>query len=96
MNNVPVRHSNSEEHRRLIASTVNQLIRVVKIITLTNSSTTTVVNDEKASTDKIVMLVPTNAAAAAENTFITMGNQTFTITHSSASTTRNFTYYIEG
>jgi DeoR/GlpR family transcriptional regulator of sugar metabolism len=96
MNNVPVRHSNSEEHRRLIASTVNQLISVVKTIALTDSSTTTDITDERASADKIVMLVPTNAAAAAENTFITMGNQTFTITHSSASTTRNFQYYIAG
>jgi DeoR/GlpR family transcriptional regulator of sugar metabolism len=96
MNSVPVRHSDSAEHRRLIAQTVNQLIPAVQDLTLTTSSTTTVTADDRVSADKTIVLVATNALAAAENTFITTGDKTFTITHASAGTTRTFKYFVIG
>lgn len=92
----PITHPNSEVHRKVLAQAINQLMPVIKSLSLTSSSTTTVVADERMSPEKMAVLVPTSTAASTENYFITVGDQSFTVNHSSASTARNFQYYIVG
>jgi len=97
MNNVPVVHSSDIEHRRLIAQLANQLIPVIKTVTLTLTSTTTTVTDEQMGEDRTVLLIPTNSNAASENIHLSSKlNGSFVLTHASAGTTRNYDYIIIG
>jgi len=92
---IPVAHSNSIAHRRLIAQAVNSLIPTVKEVTLTTSSTTTTVTDEKMGVDKTVILIPTTADAASESVYLSSKlNGSFVLTHSSSATSRVFDYII--
>ena len=92
----PLSHPNPEVHRKLLAQSINQLIPIVKSLSLASSATTTVVADERMSAEKMAILVPTSSAASTENYFITPGDKRFTVNHSSASTARNFQYLIVG
>ncbi len=91
---IPVSHANEIAHRRLIAQQVNRNIAIVKTVTLETSSTTTSVIDEQMGVDKMVILTPLDANAASENIFVTNANGSFTLTHSSAGTARQFNYLI--
>lgn len=97
MINVPVNHSNADQHRRLLAGAINQLIPVVKSVVLTLTSTTTTVTDERMGEDKSVILIPIDADAASEDIYLSSKlNGSFVLTHSSAGTTRTYDYIIIG
>jgi hypothetical protein len=94
---VPVRHSDSAAHRRLIALEINKNLLYVSTLTLTLSQTTTTVTDVRMGSDKTVVLTPTDANAAAENIYLSSAlNGSFVLTHANAGTTRTFNYVIIG
>ncbi len=92
---VPVVHTDPAAHRRLIAQALNNIIPVVKSVTLTLASTTTTVTDERMGEDRTVLLMPTTSAASSENYYLqTKNNGSFVLNHASAGTTRTFDYVI--
>lgn len=94
---LPLVHGNSSAHRRQISQMVNQLIPVVKSITLTPHSSTTTIIDERMGQDKTVLFIPTNASASSEQWYLSSkSNGSLVITHSSDSTARTFDYVILG
>lgn len=94
---VPVTHTDSAAHRRLIASEVNRQAVVVKSVTLTLSSATTTITDERMGEGKTVIPIPTNTAAAGDiPALTTKSNGSFIWTHANNATTRTFDYVIVG
>lgn len=97
---LPVKFREVNLALREIANVVNSLrggkINPIGDVTLALSTTTTTVTDLYCSPDSIVLLMPKDANAAAEAWYVTPGDQSFTITHASAGTTRAFRYVILG
>ena len=86
-----------------IIKTVQQLIQgrtnATGAVTLTTSSTTTVVLDANVAPGDVILLSPLNADAAAEvpTLYVAATDKgTFTLTHTSAGTTRTFGYKVAG
>ena len=70
-------------------------------ITLTNSATSTAVTDFRVGPSSVILFMPTTADGASElaagGMFVSArAENTFTITHSSATTTRSFDYVVVG
>lgn len=102
---VPVQHHNSEEHRRLLANAVNDILEgssnATGSFTLDFLSTLTTVLDIRVTQGQIIVFEPQDADAATEkysgNMFITTFDGGFNITHSnSPSNPRPFAYLIAG
>lgn len=70
-------------------------------VTLTNSATSTAVTDYRVGPESVILFMPTTAAAASElaagGMYVSArAENTFTITHASAGTTRSFDYVVVG
>lgn len=70
-------------------------------VTITNSATTTVVADFNVGPESAILFMPTTSAAATElaagGMYVSARSKnSFTITHSSASSSRIFTYVVVG
>lgn len=89
------------DDKRAMAQVINDLVRQFEntgTVTLSNSTTTTVSNPKVLPTS-VIVLQATNigAAAVAASTFVSSKtNGQFTITHTSATTSRVFDYVIHG
>lgn len=65
-------------------------------LTLANSATTTTVDDARVNAKSFIGLSPKDQNAAAENWSVVAADGSFTVTHSSATTTRTFKYVVIG
>ena len=65
-------------------------------ITLSTGTVSTVISNRFVGTGSVIAMMPTSSDAAAENYYITTTAGSFTITHSSGSSTRTFTYFVYG
>ena len=70
-------------------------------VTLTNSATSTAVTDYRVGSESVILFMPTNSDAASEKAAGGMyvsarSENSFTITHASATTTRSFEYVVIG
>jgi len=88
---------------RLVAEVVNRTIdgglNSTGSVTLTTSSSTTVVADARAGENSVITFMPKSANAAAELTALFISartNGSFTITHNSSGTSRQYEYIIIG
>lgn len=103
---VPVEHADGKEHRRRIATTVNQIlggkINATGTVTLTANAATSTLTNSHIGYDSLIVLSPTTANASAEigNGTIYIGTYTTgscTITHANnAQTDRTFKYAVLG
>lgn len=103
---VDLRHSDEQEHRFKIASSVNQLYDGKSdnhgTFTLTANQATTTVSDLRAGVDSKIFYTPTTANASAEvgngTIYISAkGKESFTVTHANnAQSDRTFDYMIVG
>ena len=92
---------NHREHRRMIALSVNDILRgklnnTGRVTLSENSATTTVINP-LVEANSCVLMTPLSATAASENWWLSnvVPRQSFTLTHASApSTDRTFCYAI--
>lgn len=104
--NVPVVHSDAAEHRRILATSQNQMLfgrlNNTGAVTLDANQATTTVSDRRVAETSSIFLSPTSAEAAAE---VASGNmyvsavtaEQFTIAHSNnANTDRTFDYAVLG
>tara|TARA_Y100001972_G_scaffold40076_1_gene49591 strand:- start:572 stop:889 length:318 start_codon:yes stop_codon:yes gene_type:complete len=91
--------------QRQISDVVNNTLRgklnCTNEVTLTNSSTSTVVSDFNVGPDSVILFMPTNAAAATEmaagGLYVSARSKnSFTVTHSSTTSTREFSYAVIG
>lgn len=72
-------------------------LNIAGTFTLTASVTSTTVSDPRVGVDSVVIPVAKTANAAAENIYITIGTDAFTVTHANAATTdRTFDYVVLG
>ena len=88
---------------RLVAEIVNRTIdgglNSTGSVTLQTSSSTTTVNDARASENSVVLFMPKSSNAASELTSLFVSartNGSFTITHNSSGTSRQYEYIIIG
>lgn len=82
-----------------INNLLNGKVNSVDDVTLTTNSATTVVSDEKVGENSFIGITPSDSISAADifNTYISsVGNGTFTITHSNLPDTRSLRYVILG
>lgn len=99
---VKTTHYLEHEHRRELAVAVNNLLRgwinsTGSVSLSTSPATSTVVTDVNASANSVILLMPKDAAAAAEDWYITArGKSTFTINHISSASVRDFDYVVLG
>ncbi len=98
---VPLSIPNTEQHLRLVSTslnnTINGKLNSTGEITLTNSSTTSVLTDARIGGNSVILLMPiTNNAANANIHFTNIGDGTATLNHGSGSSTRTFKYVIIG
>lgn len=90
------------DDKRAIAQTINDLVRQFEnygSVTLVTSDTKTIVSNPKVLPSSVIVLQPTSigAASAAPTTFVSSKSSgQFTITHTSATTSRVFDYVIHG
>lgn len=72
-------------------------LNIAGSFTLTANTTSTIVVDPRVGSDSVVLTMPKSANAAAENLYITIGNDAFTVVHANTATTdRNFDYVVLG
>jgi len=90
---------------RQISDVVNNVMRGktnnTGEVTITNSATSTVVADYNVGPESVIIFMPTTAAAATElasgSMYVSARSQnSFTITHTNAATTRTFSYAVIG
>ena len=84
---------------RTINNILNGKVNSISSLTLTASATSTTIADLRCTDSSVVYLMPTtaNARTALNGSYITVTNQSFTITHSSyADTDMDFNYAILG
>lgn len=90
---------------RQTAEVVNNMLRGktnnTNTVTLTNSATTTAVSDFNVGPESVIVFMPTTSDAATEfaagGMYVSARSKnSFTITHSNASTTRTFQYAVIG
>ena len=105
---VKTTHPNEAEHRRELASGLQNIldgkINTVGTITLTASATTTNITASQIGADTIAVLVPTTANASAEigagtiyQTYANAANGTIVINHANNSQSdRTFVYILFG
>lgn len=89
------------EHRRELATAINQLIigriNSVGTLTIANATTSTVVTDPNAHVGSVPLLTPTNAAAAAISPYVTARSlNSFTLTHANPGAPATFLYALLG
>lgn len=101
--NVPLQLNDQEQHLRLIAETVNQLLdgklNATGTFTLSANSDTTTLADTRIGPDSVILWMPTTANAGGEiGMYVSSrGKQTATITHMNDSRTdRTFAYVVLG
>jgi len=104
--NVPPVHADAVEHRRQIATRLNQVLlgrlNNTGTVTLGTSVASTDVADRKVSANSVILLTPSTANAATEagsgNMYVSaVTAEQFTITHTnSATTARTFSYAVLG
>lgn len=91
--------------KREVADAVNGVLggklNATGSVTLTNSATSTAVTDYRVGPDTVILFMPTTSAGATElaagGMYVsTRAKFTFTITHSSDTTTRSFDYVVIG
>ena len=97
---VPAYYPDVEEHRRLLANSLNNVIEgkinSTGSITLEDSVTTTDLEDD-IGIDSVILLMPTTSDAAAENIhFSAQDKGTVTLNHTSDTTSRIFKYVVIG
>src|SRR3569623_225851 len=99
----PSRWHNDEEHKRLLAKTINGVldgkINSVGSVTLTVSATSTTVTNRLCSSGSFIDIMPTtaNAATAKASVYNVPTNGSFVILHaSSANADQTFKYVILG
>jgi hypothetical protein len=84
-----------DEIRREIISLLRGTTYVAGTCTLATSGTTTVITREGVSASSVVSLTPYDAGAAAEGTpRCVPANGSFTLTHTSTATARNYRYVV--
>lgn len=107
---VPVSHEDPVEHRRLLASGINQSldgkINSVGSFTLEANQASTIITDLRVGTQSVILFMPTTANAAAEHVSgnmyvssknVSVGGSYFTIAHTNnAQTDRDFLYAVIG
>ena len=98
---VPAYYPDVEEHRRLLANSLNNVIEgkinSTGSITLEDSVTTTDLEDDRIGIDSVILLMPTTSDAAAENIhFSAQDKGTVTLNHTSNTTSRIFKYVVIG
>lgn len=97
---LPVSLENEREHRQLIATTINEMMKGrannLGSATLGASTTTSIVEDPRITSSTKVFLAPASATAAAAAPYVSaVGEGQFTITHDSdAATDRIFDYVL--
>src|SRR3989344_1867966 len=96
---IPLSWFNTEAHLSMVASAVNNILKGktnnTGTVTLAANQSTTVVPDTRVGDNSCITFMPTTANAAAEIgaglMYVTLGSQTFTITHANnAQTNRDF------
>lgn len=91
-----------ENSPRQVKEVVNSIVKQFDnygVVTLQNNATTTVVEAGKVNSKSMVLLQPMNDVAALVWPLAyvsSVGNRTFTITHPSATTVRQYGYVIFG
>lgn len=101
---IPITSGNEAQHRLVIATAVNELLKGrannTGTLTLTANSATTVVSDNRFNSDMVPLLIATtaNAATATANVYVSArANGSFTLTHTNnAQTDRTFLYVLWG
>jgi hypothetical protein len=98
---VPAYYPDVEEHRRLLANSLNNVIEgkinSTGSITLENSVTTTDLEDDRIGIDSVILLMPTTSDAAAENIYFSAQDKgVVTLNHTSNTTSRIFKYVVIG
>lgn len=103
---VPVDWWDENEHRRLLAQRINQIllgkINAGDTVTLTANQATTTINDRRIGPDSYINFMPTTANAAAEvgagGFYVSArGQYTATLTHANnAQADRTFRYIVLG
>lgn len=98
---VPAYYPDVEEHRRLLANSLNNVIEgkinSTGSVTLTNSSATTTLSDDRIGIDSVILIMPTTSAASTENIYFSSQDKgTVTLNHTSDTTTRTFKYVVIG
>ncbi len=95
-NKLKTKYPNQDSFIREVATALNN--EPTFTVTLSSSTSVTTVSNALVGTDSFIGLMPRTAAAAAElsSVYISTGKQTFTINHSSGSSTRSYVYYVFG
>ena len=93
--------ADSRETSEVVNNILAGKMNATASVTLTNSATSTAVTDYRVGPESVVLFMPTTADGATElaagGMYVsTRAKNTFTITHSSATTTRSFDYVVIG